>query len=185
MRDKPMYRVWWIAVLLLIVVSGSVTAQQMPSKDQLPAGWNQISPGGDTICGHGAPYSFYYREGTGQNLLIDFQGGGMCWNGQTCSPTQDTTFDNWVNPNDASDNPGLYPVGVTDFSNPANPFINDDIVYVDYCTGDMHTGNKVQGYTYNNTYFDTKHMGAVNDAAVLNWVYYNITVPDSVFVTGC
>ena len=181
-----MTKVWWIAVLMLIAISGSVTAQDMPSKDQLPPGqWNQISPGGATICGHGAPYSFYYREGSGQNLLIDFQGGGMCWNGQTCSPTADKTFDDNINPGDPSDNPALFPVGITDFSNPENPFINDDMVFVDYCTGDFHTGNNDQGYTYNDTYFDVKHNGYVNASTVLNWVYANIPVPDSVFVTGC
>ncbi len=180
-----MNKLWWIALIALVIVSGSVTAQNMPTKDQLPPGrWNQISPGGDTICGHGAPYSFYYREGSGQDLLIDFQGGGMCWNAQTCSIAQ-TTFDDSINPGDPSDNPALFPVGITDFSNPANPFINDDIVYVDYCTGDMHTGNTQQGFTFNNSFYDVNFKGYVNDSAVLNWVYSNIPVPDSVFVTGC
>jgi hypothetical protein len=182
-----MNKFWWMLALLLVVaIGGSVSAQDMPSKDQLPPGqWNQISPGGATTCGHGAPYSFYYREGSGQNLLIDFQGGGMCWNSQTCSPTADTTFDDNINPGDPSDNPALFPVGITDLGNPENPFINDDIIFVDYCTGDFHTGNKTQGYTYNDTYYEAKHNGYVNASTVLNWVYANIPVPDSVFVTGC
>jgi len=32
-------------------------------------------------------------------------------NGQTCSPTKDTTFDDNINPGDPSDNPALFPVG--------------------------------------------------------------------------
>ena len=36
------------------------------------------------------------------------------------------------------------------------------MVYVNYCTGDMHTGNSDPGYTYNDTYFDVKHNGYVN-----------------------
>jgi len=180
-----MNKAWLIALLVLVAVSGNVTAQNMPSRDQLPGGWTQISPGGDTICGHGAPYSFYYRKGSGQNLVIDFQGGGMCWNGQTCSPTKDTTFDDSINPGDPSDNPALFPVGITDFNNPQNPFLNDDMLYVDYCTGDFDTGNKDQGYTYNNTYYDVKHKGYVDAGAALNWAYTNIPAPESVFVTGC
>ncbi len=180
-----MRKVWLIAALLLVVTIGSASAQDLPPRDQLsPGQWFQLSPGGETICGHGAPYSFYYREGPGQDLLIYFQGGGMCWDGQTCNVST-TTFDDWVNSNDASDNPGLFPQGFTDFSNPANPFLNDDIVYVDYCTGDMHTGNNEQGYTFNDTWFDVKHKGAVNASAALNWVYSNITAVDSVFVAGC
>ena len=174
-----------IALLLLFVVSGSVAAQELPTRDQLGGGWQQLTPGGETLCGHGAPYSFYYREGTGQNLLIYFQGGGMCWNGQTCSPTGDKTFDEAINPSDPSDNPSLFPVGIFDLGNPENPFINDDMLYVNYCSADMHTGNNVSGLTYNDIYFEIKNKGAVNAAYALNWVYNNIPIPDSVFVAGC
>ncbi len=180
-----MNRLPLIAVLLLFVLNGHVAAQEMPSRQQLPAGtWNQITPGGETTCGHGAPYSFYYRESPGEDLLINFQGGGMCWNAQTCNVST-TTFDDSINPGDPSDNPALYPVGITDFSNPENPFINYDMIYVNYCTGDMHTGNTVVGYDYNGTWFETRHKGVINATTVLNWVYANFPNPDSVFVTGC
>ncbi len=160
-------------------------AQDLPTRDSLPPGnWNQISTGGETTCGHGAPYSFYYREGPGQDLLINFQGGGMCWNAQTCNVST-TTFDDNINPGDPSDNPSIHPAGITDFGNPENPFINYDMVYVNYCTGDMHTGNAVVGYDFEGNWFETRHKGYVNASTVLNWVYNNIPVPDSVFVTGC
>lgn len=180
-----MNRLWLLAALLLVLIAGSASAQNLPTRSELPAGtWIQITPGGETICGHGAPYSFYYHEGAGQDLLIDFQGGGMCWNAQTCNVST-TTFDDWVSPSDPSDNPDLFPVGVTNLYTPDNPFVDYDMVFVDYCTGDMHTGNNVQGYDYNGTWFDVKHKGAVNAATVLNWVYTNFTTVDSVFVTGC
>lgn len=180
-----MKQLFVILALLSVVVSGSAAAQDMPARGDLPHGtWNQITTGGETSCGHGAPYSFYYREGPGEDLLINFQGGGMCWNASTCNiPT--ITFDNHINPGDPSDNPALYPVGITDFSNPENPFINHDQVYVNYCTGDMHTGNTVVGYDDNGTWFETRHVGAVNASTVLNWVYNNFPNPDSVFITGC
>lgn len=174
-----------LIVGLLLVLSGQVYAQEVPARWQLPAGtWNQIALGGETTCGHGAPYSFYYREGPGEDLLINFQGGGMCWNAQTCNVST-TTFDDWINPSDPSDNPALFPVGITDFGNPENPFLNYDMVYVNYCTGDFHTGNAVTGYNFEGTYFETRHKGVVNASSVLNWVYANFPNPDSVFVTGC
>ncbi len=181
-----MNRLWIVILLLLAVSVGSTSAQNVSAMSPLadPA-WIQVSTGGDTICGHGLPYSFFYHEGASNKLLIDFQGGGMCWNGQTCSATQDKTFDDWVDPNDGSDNPGAGGVGIMDLNNPQNPFGDYDIVYVDYCTGDMHTGDKDQGYTYNDTYYDVKHMGAVNDAAVMNWTYATYPDPSSVFVVGC
>jgi hypothetical protein len=179
-----MNKLRWILLLLLLLVTASTVSAQ--NRDQLPAGqWNQIVPGGDTVCGHGAPYSFYYRENPGQDLLIYFQGGGMCWNGQTCSPTGDKTFDESINPGDPSDNPGIGAVGIFDLGNPDNPFLNYDILFVNYCSGDMHTGNKVTGLTYNDVYFEIKNRGAINAAYALNWAYNNIPVPDSVFVTGC
>lgn len=177
---------YMLMIALLLVLSGqAVGAQDVPSRGQLPVGtWNQIALGGETTCGHGAPYSFYYRESPGEDLLINFQGGGMCWNAQTCNVST-TTFDDSINPGDPSDNPALYPVGITDFSNPENPFINYDMVYVNYCTGDMHTGNTVVGYDFEGNWFETRHKGVVNVSAVLNWVYANFPNPDSVFVTGC
>lgn len=179
-----MRKVWWIILLLLVVGVEGASAERLYSPNLRQNGWTQITPGGETLCGHGAPYSFFYREGESDKLLIDFQGGGMCWNGQTCNVST-TTFDDWVNPGDGSDNPGIATVGIMDLNNPENPFGLWDMLFVSYCTGDMHTGNHEQGYTYNDTYFDTKHKGAVNAAAALNWVYANKPAAESVFVTGC
>lgn len=181
-----MKKVVLFVLLLLVAVSGSALAQDLPPRDSLsPGQWHQLSPGGETVCGHGAPYSFYYRDNPGQDLLIYFQGGGMCWNAQTCSPTGDKTFDEAINPGDPSDNPALFPVGIFDFSNPENPFLNYDMLYVNYCSADMHTGNNVSGLTYNDIYYEIKNKGAVNAAYALNWAYNNIPIPDSVFVAGC
>lgn len=172
-------------LLILSAPTAATFAQDLPTRGDLPAGtWNQITTGGETTCGHGAPYSFYYREGAGEGLLINFQGGGMCWNAQTCNIST-TTFDDSVLPNDPSDNPALFPVGATDFSNPENPFINYDMIHVNYCTGDMHTGNTSIGYDFEGNWFEVQHRGYVNASTVLNWVYANFPAPESVFVTGC
>ncbi|HEX2908256.1 MAG TPA: pectin acetylesterase-family hydrolase [Phototrophicaceae bacterium] len=174
-----------LVFLFLFLMWGPVAAQDIPPRQQFPVStWNQIAPGGATTCGHGAPYSFYYREGPGEDLLIDFQGGGMCWNAQTCNIST-TTFDDSINPGDPSDNPDLFPVGITNVYTEDNPFVNYDMVYVNYCTGDLHTGNTVVGYDYGGNWFETRHLGSVNATAVLNWVYNNFPDPDSVFVTGC
>jgi hypothetical protein len=180
-----MTRLPMIVVFLLLLLNGHAAAQDLPPRDSLPPGaWHQLSPGGETTCGHGAPYSFYYREGPGQDLLLNFQGGGMCWNAQTCNVST-TTFDDWINPGDPSDNPALSGVGIYDFGNGDNPFVNYDIVHVNYCTGDMHMGNNVVGFDFEGTWYETRFKGQINVSAVLNWVYNNIPDPDSVFVTGC
>jgi hypothetical protein len=33
----------------------------LPTKEQLSAGWNEMVPGGDTICSRGTPYAFFVR----------------------------------------------------------------------------------------------------------------------------
>ena len=180
-----MKKIVLLVLILCAALTGSAAAQDLPTRDQLPpANWMQITTGNDTLCARGAPYSFYYREGAGQDLLINFQGGGMCWSAQTCNLST-TTFDNSINPGDPSDNPALFPVGITDFSNPENPFINYDMVYVNYCSGDLDMGAADQGFSFEGNWYDVKFRGTSNVANVLDWIYNNIPVPDSVFVTGC
>ena len=47
--------------------------------------WREIEPGGDTICSRGQPWAFFFRPGVSNNLVVEFQGGGACWNDLTCS----------------------------------------------------------------------------------------------------
>src|SRR5262245_55705687 len=64
------------------------TNQKPVTKDgisKLQPGWNTIAPGGDTVCARGAPFRYFVRPGKVNKLLIDFRGGGACWNEKTCS----------------------------------------------------------------------------------------------------
>src|SRR4029079_15508250 len=53
----------------------------------LSPGWNEMNPGGATTCALGAPYAFWVRPGTVNRLVIDFQGGGTCWDASTVGLT--------------------------------------------------------------------------------------------------
>jgi hypothetical protein len=46
--------------------------------DTLQSGWNRIDPGGETVCAHGDPYTYWVYPGATDNLLLYFQGGGGC-----------------------------------------------------------------------------------------------------------
>lgn len=85
------------------------------------------------------------RDNDSNNLLIYFELGGACFNGNTCDTsltvtkiTEETRLPIW----------GMQ--GIFDFGNPQNPFKDYNIVYIPYCTGDVHTGSnkntKVPGY---------------------------------------
>ena len=69
------------------VADDSAVAQAVHSGSPLFAdladGWNTISPGGDTMCVYGTPYSFFARPADPDKVLISFPGGGACWSGHT------------------------------------------------------------------------------------------------------
>ena len=144
---------------------------------QLPAGWNEIAPGGDTICSRGTPFRYWVRPGTVNRVVIEFRGGGACWNQLTCS-VAGSLFQEEAN----ADSHVLNELsGIYQHDNPDNPFKDWHHVYIPYCTGDVHWGNAEVNYGS----FTIQHKGAVNVRAVLDWTYENVPAPEKVFVTGC
>jgi hypothetical protein len=148
---------------------------------ELGPGWTKIEPGGDTICSLGTPYAYYVHPGTVNRLVVYFQGGGACWNDFTCS-NPDIYFDNTV---DESDNPENWTEGIGDLDNPDNPFKDWFLVFVPYCTADIHWGDNTQTYTIGNKDTTLYHKGFVNVSAVLDWIENNFEGPEKIFVSGC
>jgi len=149
--------------------------------DSLQAGWNKIEPGGETMCAHGTPYSYWVRPGTRDDLLVYMEGGGGCWNAATCRDDGrefNGFYDSRIT---ATDNPALRD-GILDMENPENPFADYTTVYAPVCTGDVHWGDNVHSYDDEVT---INFKGFVNTSAALDWAYKNVPNPDSVFVTGC
>jgi hypothetical protein len=100
--------------------------------------WTRIPGGAETGCALGTPYAFFHREGDdSRSLLVWFQGGGACWDWVSCSGL----FDSDV----ADDELSPY-AGIFDRSNPENPFRDFEIVFVPYCTGDVHVGDTTRVY---------------------------------------
>jgi len=159
-------------LLILLVVMLTLTTTAAAQSDS-SGGWTWIEPGGATRCAHGTPYGFEVREGSSNNLLIFFEGGGACWDATTCQPTS-VTFKHAVAPYGAGNQ------GIWDFTNPANPFADWDMVFIGYCTGDVHIGASVVTYADAPLY----HNGFVNASAALDWAYTNFPTPDRVFISG-
>jgi len=154
---------------------------EAPKTLDLAPGWTKIEPGGDTICSLGTPYAYYVHPGTVNRLVVYFQGGGACWNDFTCS-NPDIYFDNSV---DESDNPENWTEGIGDLDNPDNPFKDWFLVFVPYCTADIHWGDNTQTYTIGGEDTTLYHKGFVNVSAVLDWIQANFEKPEKIFVTGC
>lgn len=173
-------------------------AQQatLPTLASLPMGWNRIAPGGATRCSDGSEFAFYVRPGDPERLLVFLQGGGACWNLETCDPLHRPTYT--INLD------GLEPEsfdGIFNYRRTDNPFKDHTVVFAPYCSADVHIGRADQTYTRTAAQkdkirqtaerienipdeFSVTHRGFDNVASMLNWTYANVTRPESVFVTG-
>ena len=169
------------AFVLVACESEPVYDDDLPGRP--PAGeWIEVVPGGDTICARGTEYRFFVRGGDPSRVIIDFQGGGACWNDTTCG-FADSLFSD-----DAGDLPtflGLLEDGVLGgiFDDAEGRQFRDwTIVHVPYCTGDIHWGNSRVEYADGLT---IEHRGYVNASTALEWVYERYPDPSRVLVSGC
>ena len=97
-----------------------------------------VFPGGETRCifSSSTPYSFQVWPGDSDRVLLNFQGGGLCWDKlstslQFCSTnTSPQTLE-----------------GVFDRQNKSNKFANYTIINIMYCSGDMFIGDVERDYS--------------------------------------
>jgi len=177
----------FLLTLLIACTSPAATlpGPSGPALPNLPAGqWTAFSPGGDTICADGSPYTYYVRPGTVNKLVVDFQGGGACWNGGTCG-TGGPYLPNATGAPGAGGKQDQKEVGLYDHNNARNPVKDWYHVFVSYCTADVHLGDSVETYNTSEGPKTIYHNGQKNVAAVLDWVEAEFEAPEAIFVTGC
>lgn len=153
-----------------------------------------------TICSNGSQYRFwFYDSPTSNNMLISFEGGGACWDYDTCSGragilgasnpngipvdyiTQ--TKARYVSPLVNGNDPGIPPF------RPKTTLATAgfDMVYVPYCTGDVHVGNRVVTYTDptgQNPPITYRHNGYNNTIAILNFLRQRFPGINKLVITG-
>lgn len=166
----------------------SACAFGLPGAGQSQTGgeWELHLPGGETICSGGTPYAFYSRQTGSDKLLFYFQPGGGCVAGEACDPKRPTLFDpSVVIPGDPSTRSGTFwdssdsPVGqkgIFDLTEARNPFADYNMIYVPYCSGDLHLGNRDNNGVH--------HRGFVNATSALEWAFAHIPTASRVMVTG-
>jgi hypothetical protein len=145
--------------------------------------WETIIPGGDSSCADGSPYQFHLRRGSEERLLIFFNGGGACWSSQTCDPQGRPTYRVTAGAGSGND-PREYD-GAFALDNPENPFRDWSQVFIAYCTGDVHLGDREAEYQRpSGDSFRVQHRGRRNADAALAQVYATFTEPQLVVVAG-
>lgn len=184
MMKRTVFTIGFFVVLSFLLSLSVISAQdtELPTWDELEAGWNTLAPGGDTTCAFDTEYTFHVRPADSEDLLIFFNGGGACWFSQICNPEAPTfvPFTNEV--------PGS--TGIFDLENEENPFADYNMVFISYCTGDVHLGNSEVVYELPATdesdaqEFTILHNGYINSMTVLDWIFENTDSPENIFVTG-
>ncbi|AZZ91957.1 hypothetical protein EUZ85_14945 [Hahella sp. KA22] len=156
----------------------------------------QLHPDTGAICGNGSPYKFFVnRVAHTSNTVIYMEGGGACWDYESC--TGQTGIRGARNPNGIPDD-------YMSLQNPSaslvSPFVfrlhpwtrtktqNWNMVYIPYCTGDIYTGDKVAIYDDPSGEHDPlvwRHNGVRNTRAVVAWLKNNLERPGQMLMTGC
>ncbi|HEX8618257.1 MAG TPA: pectin acetylesterase-family hydrolase, partial [Thermoanaerobaculia bacterium] len=158
-------------LVLLLLLTGCASAPR------LHEGWNRIEGGPGTGCSAPASdFAFFARPGDPKKLVVYLDGGGACWNEQTC--TTEPEYDPAV---DDSDDPSKrFRRGIFALDDPRNPIRGFTIVSIPYCTGDVYMGTRTVTYAGK----EIRHMGAANAARALEWTFAAVRDPEVVFVYG-
>lgn len=171
-----MPRLTGFALAALLVTGGA-----LPALGQNDA-WETIAPGGETACATGTPYTFHAHRGDPDKLIVYFNGGGACWDAATCDVAGKPSY---VPSAEAPHNDPRTQSGIFDFGNPANPVRDWSVLFVSYCTGDVHLGQKDVSYTRpDGSTLTIRHRGHINAHAALDWMKAHVAAPSQVLVTG-
>ncbi len=177
----------WLAAAALAVAMPAQAAWFVWDTVELP-----MSSGAS--CGNGTPYRFFVnRTPLSDDFAITFEGGGACWDQLACegqgtysATNPDGIPSNYMSlPNAAAG--GL----VTPFSSRVDPFQGVqtqswNLVYMPYCTGDVHTGNAVVVFSDADPQHPrTQHFaGQANVRAASDWIRQHMGKPTRLMLTG-
>lgn len=153
--------------------------------------WNEIVVGGRARCGSGLPFGFFVRPGDPSKFVIEYMGGGMCFDSASCMRTTTsratitTSNYNLMRSGFKLVNSGkMKPYGIYDHGNQRNPVRGFTHIFVPYCTGDIHWGNQDVLHDASLLF---RHRGGVNAGTVLEWIKREIPASNvkRALVTGC
>jgi hypothetical protein len=137
--------------------------------------WQAIPGGDDCRCADGSPFEIWERPADPTKVMLYFEGGGACFSAETCGPDS-LTYERNLELGVAPDRGGVF-----DETNPENPIANHSIVYVPYCTGDVHLGDSVTEYSDTVT---IDHNGFPNADKGLQTVLANYPDVEQLLVAG-
>lgn len=132
----------------LLMISGSIFSSSAEARQ-----WTRIPiPGAK--CGNGSEYAVYKSPGASDKLVVFFQGGGACWDYNSCYgaiPMTRTKVKKLEGTEPFfSDNPARSPVS------------DHSVLYFPYCTGDVYIGQHTATYKFGTLKKKMNHWGNTN-----------------------
>ena len=158
----------------------------VPDHGLLAGFWQKVEIPG-TLCSDGSQYKFFVNyASTSNNLLVTFEGGGACWDYDSCSGNGGER--GAANVHGIADD-HMVKLEFLPFNrrDPTNPMTDWNIVFLPYCTGDLHTGNLQATYpapdpTAAPLVFE--HHGHDNVMRVIKWLAETFPTVPRLLVTG-
>jgi len=184
----PMPRVAALALFASLMACGSDDGIQNPVRDQYDE-WIKVEPEG-AVCGNGSQYKFFVNySNTSDDLVVVFEPGGACWDYESCSGA--AGIRGAANVDGLPDDHYKMAPFISPFLqrfDETSPTRDWNLVYVPYCTGDVHTGNNVITYedpTGQAAPLTFHHSGHDDVMKVVSWIDANFTHVPKMMVTGC
>ena len=95
-------------------------------------------------CMDGSSTGFGVRLGTSPRLMMYLEGGGLCFDAVTCAGVANP--DGFSATRFRAVESDLDAYGIFSKTDASNPFRDWTVVYVPYCSGDVHGGTRVDGF---------------------------------------
>ena len=159
-----------------VVTEEPATTEAAPTTVSYASQWERIAAPSNCMCGDKSEFSYFIRKADPDKVVFFLEGGGACFDAVGCGP-KSTNFKRTVGYDDGmTNNEGFF-----DLANPKNPFADYSMVFVPYCTGDVHLGNTTHDYGDGVV---VEHKGSVNATAALEKMAETFPDATEVVVTG-
>ncbi len=180
------------AVLFLAAACGGDpnddTEQVLNPPRDIYDSWVKVEPPG-IVCGNGTQYKFFVNySNTTDNLVVVFEPGGACWDYDSCAGRNGIR--GAANPDGIKDKHWEMASFISPFLSRfdyTSPSMTWNMVYVPYCTGDVHTGANIINYQGGGSDPDLSfhHEGHKAVQSVVSWIDDNFTHVPKMLSTGC
>jgi hypothetical protein len=156
--------------------AASTSAAETSAAEEIT--WEQVDAPADCQCSDASEFHYWIHRGDADRVVFFLEGGGACFSADTCAPGEGATFTPNLSENDGEPRGDA---GILDLTNPENPLAGASIVYVPYCTGDLHLGTAT--HDYGNGVI-VQHKGRTNATTALEDMAQEFPDAEQVIVLG-